>query len=470
NAFEDWLRNARVELFDRRRQQARAAISQALRYGRCEISQLEKLANQLRVFDDGNGQVEATIEGAMRTVAGGINLIAARATEPLSRVEPAQVPRLAFLKPSGGAVGPIPIERFVEDVADRLSRFRTFATLATYSSFAISRKDIEASARRRNVSFIVETRAVDGMRDPYLAVRLVRMNDSSIVWATEIPLRSDMLQWDACRFAQTCAATLAEQVEADLALKAQSNSEPSAYLHYLNGRGQQLRGDLPAMRRARNSFQAAIRVEPRFAVARARIAETLVVEWILRGGTDGMLLNKAYDQAILAREHDPSAAEAHWILGSAQLYRREYEPVARHFETAEMLAPHSADLVLNHADAMSLLGELDRSEVLFRRSLDLNPTPPNRYWWFGASIALSRGDFGVAADRCDLIDSDEVAVGTRTACYALSGQIEKAGLWANRLREVLPGISVEDLAGLMPGPADSALQENYKEGLRIAGL
>lgn len=465
--FEDWLRAARNTLQQQRRRIAQTALERALRYGRCDLSEFEALAEQLRAFDDGTDNVEATIKAAARHAGLRPAQTISQTEDAPARAEP---PRLAMLRPVADLRLPIPIERFIEDVTDRLSRFRSFATLAPFSSFGIRADDIPASAERMNLAYVAETRVIGTADSPHLAMRLTSTRDARIVWATELPLAPEALLDSGRRMAQTLAETLADQVESDLAGQERALGTPGAYLHFLAGRTQQMRGDLPALRRARNSFRAALRQDPGFAVARARIAETLVIEWILRGGTDGELLADAFEQASKARDHDSGAAEAHWILGSTQLYRREYDRVERHFETAQMLAPHSADLILNYADAMSHLDASAKAETLFRKALDLNPTPPDRYWWFGASIALSNGDFTTAAQRCDWIASDEVAVGMRTTCYALSGQSQKAGIWAQRMREVLPGISIDELVSLMPGPRTGDLQRNYKEGLQIAGL
>ncbi|WP_068115551.1 hypothetical protein [Tropicimonas marinistellae] len=470
HAFEEWLRDARQTLDGQRLHLASAALDQATRYGHCEMAQFERLVEQLKAFDDGGGSVDATIAEAARRI--GLGTVAASpAPGPAPDTsQHAPPPRLALLRPQADRSVAIPLERFVGDVADRLSRFRSFATLAPFSSFAIAPADVAEESERLNIAYVAETQLRYDGDEPMLAIRLISASDARIVWAAEFSLAPETLADSCKRLAQTVAASLADHVEADLANRERAAGAPGAYLHFLTGREQQLRGDLPALRRARNSFRATLRADPGFAIARARIAETLVIEWILRGGTDGELLANAHNEAQQARQIDPGAAEAHWIMGSTQLYRREYDAVVSHFETARALAPHSADLLLNFADALSHLDAPVRAESLFQKAVDLNPMPPDRYWWFGASIALARGDFDTAATRCDRIMAEEVAVGTRTTCYALNGQDEKAAAWAHRLRDVLPNTTVAELSELIPGPQDTDLHRHYREGLRIAGF
>ncbi len=465
--FEDWLRAARQRLNAARRLIAVRALEQATRYGRCDPIRFRERCEQLRAFDDGTGATEEQIKSARERLGLGVSL----QVTPQQGVEPERiVPRVALLRPLIDTPETLPLESFVADIADGLSRFRSFATIAPFSSFAIVHDNLAEEAKRLQLSYVVETRVLKLGINSVLSVRLIGMLDARIVWASDFPLTAETLAGNGRLLSSTIALTLADNVEADLAQQERKASKPGAYLHFLAGRTQQLRGDLPALRRARNSFRAALRCDPGFSLAMARIAETLVIEWILRGGTDGELLSSSHQMAEQARNTDPGAAEAHWILGTTNLYRRDYELVTESFETAQLLAPHSADLLLNFADAMSHLDSTQRAENLFQEALDMNPNPPDRYWWFGASIALSCGEFSVAAKRCDRIIADEVAVGMRTTCYALDGQQEMAAAWAKQLREVLPGMKIAELADLMPGSADNALQRNYQEGLRIAGL
>lgn len=377
-----------------------------------------------------------------------------------------KLPRLSVAKPDvkNSLVGKVPIQQFVYELAEHLAIFRTFAVVAPNSSFAFS----ENLAERTQAQYVLQSRLDISSAEAKISFHLEHAPDMRIVWVASLPLNIDELAYSMKRMVRLLACTLAHAVEADIAVHCPNQGE--ALAAFLNGREHQLRCNLQDVRKARRMFAEATSIDSGYSLAYAKIAETLVTEWILRGGSHGYLLQKARDQAELARQIDPGGASGHWMGATIALYQRRYDQVLENFKIASSLAPHSADLLLEMADANSAMGNSEFAEVAFRRALDLNPAPPDRYWWFGASIALSHGAFQEAALRCDKIHSSEVGLGARVASYALAGQMSKAQKWRKDLEAVLPDITVEHLASLVPGETGSQLRSNYKRGLLKAGL
>lgn len=245
---------------------------------------------------------------------------------------------------------------------------------------------------------------------------------------------------------------------------------PEAYSAYLVGRDAARVLSLPNLRRARRAYLEATRSDTSMAAPQARLAETLYIEWALLGGTEPDLLERAAAHAERARRTDPGAAVAHWVSGAVALYRRDTDRVLDHYDDAEVLAPNCADLLLEHADALSHLERHAAARARLARALDLNPFPPDRYWWIGASIAFGDQDFEAAAGFCDRIESKETAVGLRAASYAMAGRLEDARAWVRQARETLPNTSVDDLRRLAPNPPDGRKDKDYRSGLALAGF
>ena len=461
---EDWLRVQREIVSEQALELKDIILSDSRRFGKLETRHQSIIAKSLRALNVGGYRsVSKVVAAPERSV-----------DEPndISRKRDSR-PRLAFYEPETSEVQPtgFPISRFVIEIADRLSSYRTFVVLACHSSFQIGRDDSSRSLKDElRPDYSAHTALALGSQGPVLRLEMVRESDSSIFWAAEFKLNTQDIVLTGSAIVRNVVATLAEALEKDVTERAKSEADSSAFLQYLCGREAQSGSDLPSVRRARKLFSQALCTDPSFSVARARLAETYLAEWLLRGGQDGEVLQRARKEANKALCDDRGSSIAHWISGATALYQRDYDLVLGAFETAETLCPNSADLLLDYADALSHLEEESKAEATFTRALDLNPAPPDRYWWFGASIALSCGEFDIAAQRCDSIVSPEVGIGMRTTSYALSGNLELARDWAKQLQEVLPGQSIDDLAGLMPGSDKSSLHRNYKEGLRIAGL
>ena len=87
-----------------------------------------------------------------------------------------------------------------------------------------------------------------------------------------------------------------------------------------------------------------------------QLAQTLVLEWLLLGGSDPQILVAARNEADLTTANDGGGPEGNRKRGMVSLYQREFDATGEHFATAETLGPHSADLLVHYADALSHLG------------------------------------------------------------------------------------------------------------------
>jgi DNA-binding SARP family transcriptional activator/Flp pilus assembly protein TadD len=376
--------------------------------------------------------------------------------------------RVAFLRPvriDGSPALPI-IDAFVEDVANSLVRYRTFSVLATHSTFvagAGKRDDRFATLR---ADYSVVTRVLDRTR---LTVSLIAEGLNEIVWSLEVELRPEQVHAAFRLLSKQVATALAREIER-LQIDTGRELNDSAYRVLLDGQ-QLLSGkcDLPLVRRARSMFRKAISLDQGLAVARARIAQTLQLEWLMLGGNDHHLLHRAKAEAEAAIEIDPALAAGHWMSAVVALYQRDFDRSAQTFFEAEALAPHSADLLLQHADALAHFGDCDAAWLKFQHAIDLNPLAPDIYWWAGASIAFDRKDYACAVELCTKMKDDEPALRVLTASHALNGNLESARLSARRLQENYPGMTARDIAALSPD-RDPAANENFYEALRLAGI
>jgi DNA-binding SARP family transcriptional activator/TolB-like protein len=395
------------------------------------------------------------------------------AAPSVDKAIPTKIPRVALMRPRALDSAPTALlaDRLVEELAFGLARYRSFSVLAPFSSFSVT----DQYGLPRDNSLLRADYAVSGdieqtTDEVSLRLRLTHVETRAIFWSAEFPLTRDgfgrSLRLLMSRVVMSVADELERRVRDDLRM----TTAPSALLHFLEGRALQVRCDLPHVRRARSEFSRALVIDEGFAPAHARIAETMFVEWILCGGTDPELLSAARLRADQAVRLEPSGPTGHWVSGAVALYQRRWDRVNEAYAEAESLAPHDADMLLEYADALSHLGDHEAAEAKLAAALNLNPMAPVRYRWFGASIAFNRGDFLTAAERCDLIEDRTVALGLRTATYAISGRMDDAKKWARRLRETLPGLAIEDLLRISPDRDGTITSGFYREGLRMAGM
>lgn len=398
-----------------------------------------------------------------------------RAAEPGASDDarlPTVQPRVALLSvsdPAGIADSPI-IAALFEDIANELARYRTFTVLAPHSTqVATHSSGIPADNNMLRADYTVSGFVKPDGKSGTLAVRMTNCKNRIIVWSAEYPAgKAELVQTFRTLSAQI-ASGLAAELEREMLEALKGNPDGKAYWLYLDGQVHLKNCTLPGLRRARKSFREAGRIEPGFALSFGRIAQTLYLEWLLLGGNEPGLLVQARQHADQAAALDPGAAIGFWIGAIVDLYQRSFDRSAEQFTEAETLNPNCADLIVQHADALGHFGMADDGWNKFQRAIDLNPTPPDHYWWAGASIAFFQGNYGRAIDLCAKMGNTDSVVRLLAASHALAGNMPEAHLFAGKIREMYPDHGTDNIRKLIPvkNPDNS---EKFIEGLRIAGV
>ena len=381
-------------------------------------------------------------------------------------------PRVAFLALSSlSSAAPSGLLKFfVEDVANELGRHQTFTVLAPHSSFKVdhdSGMPIDNSVLRADYS-------ISGFIKPdrggaALALRMVRCSTGEIVWSGEFSVGTAELLKSFSLLSLRVATSLGSAIENDRLAALRKSGDSGAYLHYLDGLQLLANCDLARLRRARKSFKRSVDDDPRFAPSRARIAQTLYLEWIQLGGRDPDLLNVAREQSDIALALDPNDAIGHWMKGTVALYQRDFDECESKLAEAEVLCPNSADLQVQYGDALSHLGDPEAGWRKFERAIDLNPLPPDHYWWAGASIAFRQQAFQKAIDLCGKLSDDEPVLSVLAASHALLGNLDMARIYGSRLKDLFPGDWVLEKSRTVAPDRFENHRKLSLEGLRLAG-
>ena len=502
--FLDWLTRERVRLRDQFFEVTSRALMEMTRYGRASEHDLRSLADRMLAVDpereatyralieafgrNGSFDVAERLYGELsemlvrehgvppstETAAVVRRVFAAanrRSVDLPARRDPV-LPRVAFFAPRwlGPSADAGILHALIEDVANELTRYRTFAVLAAHTSFQV---DHDSGMPTDNTVLRADY-TVSGFVRPegsgfVLVLRMTKCAGSAIVWSGDVPLGHDDLVGAFRRISSRVGSSLAAELERDTLSELRRGDSRSAYRSYLEGLVRLKQCDLPRLRQARASFREATAADPGFSAPHARVAQTLYLEWLMLGGNDPLLLGAAREAARTSVRLDPDSALGHWMSAAVALYQRDFAEVEERFAEAEMLNPHSADLLLQHGDALACSGRADAGWQRFKRALDLNPLPPDHYWWAGASIAFNRHDFSGAIDLCGKLASDESVLRILAASHARLGEREQARHYAQRLIETYPGMTAMEMAKLVPY-RDLQDRNMYADGLRQAGI
>ena len=504
--FADWLRQERSMLRERFFGTASCALKELTRYARATEHEIAFIADRMLALDrareesyrsliDAYGRngmfdkaetlyrsLQSVLERELGTKPSAATTAVARrvfaAAREMSPPQPSAVragadrPRVAFFAPAQVVPeGRIDLlHALIEDIANELARYRTFVVLAPHSSFQVQHDSgVPLDNAVLRADYTISGFIKPASPAPVLALRMTNCTSGAISWAGEFPIGTDRLSETFRLIALRVAASLAAELERDFLGELRRSQNLGAYRHYLEAQLQLKNCDLVCLRRARSLFRQAAETDQSFAAAHARIGQTLYLEWLILGGTDPQLLRQAFDHAERTIALDRGSALGYWISGAVALYQREFQLSLERFAEAQTLSPNAADLIVQYADALSHNGDAEAGWRQFEMALDLNPLPPDHYWWAGASIAFHRQDFATAIKLSRNLASEEPVLRLLAAAHAHLGDLGTARMYGRQLIELYPGQSAVDMVKLVPD-RNHQDRELFLEGLRLAGI
>ncbi|UFI01728.1 SARP family transcriptional regulator [Roseibium aggregatum] len=497
-----WLLTERASLREKLFNRAAAALEETTRFGADRGGNIGKIADRLLAFEpdspecyriiskaygrcgdqDGVDRIDrlmnSVLNPALPRVPGntsgkpsGTVWVAPTGVKPVEeRPAPPKppVPRVAFSSPRHIDQHPNAqlAEAFVEDVANSFSRFKTFVVVSPFSTMRDFRGGNISNWEKIRSNYSVQSFLLPGSQK--ISFTVIDDGTGEIIWSAEYSMEPEDLHYTFRLLAKTVAANLAQQIERQM-LDSGRSINAQSYLHVLRGQNLIKTCNLSMIRRARKEFRQGLTYDKDLSIARARIAQTMQLEWLLLGGTDPHLLHRAKAEADAAIEIDSTAGIGYWMAAVIALYQRDYTTSEAKFQEAETLSPNSSDLLIQHADALAHFGKPKDAWNRFKHAIDLNPLAPDIYWWAGASIAFKLADYAEAVRLCKQMDDEEPALRILTASLALDGQIESARQYARRLMDVYPGMTAQEISRFMPdkNPENSKI---FLEGLKLAGF
>jgi serine/threonine-protein kinase len=237
-----------------------------------------------------------------------------------------------------------------------------------------------------------------------------------------------------------------------------------------------LQGKFYAARRNREDYfkavdfyQAAIRLDPDYALAYARLA--IAEQWFLDWAVDSPAEREATRLLSHANAHkavtlNPNLAEAQGALGVTQAWTDLDIPAAeKTLKLAVSLAPSNPETLYQLADVTGCLGRLAESVAMMRKVLALEPLNASYHFYVGQYLlVLGRLDEAEAEIR-RAIDLQPMASGYHiylTILHGKRGQTDQAMAMARAEQPGFNGREALALAYSMRGEqdkADAQLQE-----------
>ena len=322
------------------------------------------------------------------------------------------------------------------EILTRLAKIADLKVISRTSTQQYQSKpaNLDEIAKQLGVANVVEgsvQKAADQVR---VNVQLVNVQTGSQLWAETYDRKlTDIFSVEseiAIRIATSLQAKLTGREEQALAAKPTNN--PEAYDAYLRGLAFESRSNYSsdALFKAIDFYALAVRRDPNFALAWARLSGAHALLYFLRRDTTTARRDAAKDALENAQKLQPNSPETLLFLGYYQYWvLRDYGLAKTTFErVGEMLSGNSEVLYALGAVARRE-GNWDQSVAYWERGLALDPRNPALLTEVAWTYAMLR-QFPTALklyDRAlDIIHDEPSIMALRASIYQAEGNLQEA--------------------------------------------
>jgi TolB-like protein/Tfp pilus assembly protein PilF len=307
----------------------------------------------------------------------------ARAVARASAPDPHSIAVLYFLNQSRDSADAYVADGLTEAIATRLNRV---GRLEVVSAAAVRRlrntetMSIGAIGNVLRVTYLVSGSVRRAGNRVRVSAELLRANGGTSVWAGQFDHTAD----DPFGIEEAVAESVAANVSGRLlpaeraAMQARPTQNAAAYDHFLRGNFLLARRTLADDRRAVTEYEAAIRLDPRFAAAHARLSYAYRIIYNIANFSEiprDTLLARGVASADRALALDSNTsdgwvARGYWAVPS----RQDWAGTGMAFRRAVQADPRNPEAWHRLANYYSTFGIDDSATAAWQRALTLDPS------------------------------------------------------------------------------------------------
>ena len=261
----------------------------------------------------------------------------------------------------------------------RISGLRVISRTST-ARYSSAPENLPEIAKQLHVTNVLEGSVQKADDRVHINVQLIRADNDAHLWAQSYDRQlTDIFGVEAevaKSIADSLQATLSPQEKARVEKKPTSNAD--AYVLYLRARDYQTRPDnlLQDFKAAINLYDQAIKLDPNFALAHARLAATTsnlyhfyepIAAW----------KQKVYSEALDSMRLQPNLGEGHLALGLYQYYtENNYDAALSELKLAAEVLPNDGDVGLYTAAVLRRRGDFKQALAAYQHAEQIDPRNP----------------------------------------------------------------------------------------------
>ena len=359
-----------------------------------------------------------------------------------------------------------------EDIITELSRLNSLFVVARNSSFTFRGRsgDILRVGRSLGVQFVLEGSVRKVGNRVRITAQLIDASTSDHIWADRYDGDLENIFELQDEISHSIVSTIAGRIknfEIDRVSVKPTNSL-SAYESVLRGQKVMHKYTPEDYDSARQFFEQAVLLDPKYARAHAWLAYIEIFRWF------SDLAPKRLDLALRTGETalalDDHESKTHLALGTTHLFRFEHGKAKYHLNMASELNPNDDLIMIENARYLMYVGKPLVGADLVHKAMRRNPYHPNWYWNILGRCLHTAKLHDQAITALDRLTAPQFwNYAYLAACHAKLGQSREAAKFAKAVLSLKPGFTVSDFTTGLPYSDQQVLQD-FIEGFRRAGL
>src|SRR5216683_2615019 len=270
-----------------------------------------------------------------------------------------------------------------EDLITALSKLPVLFVVARNSTFTYKGKaaKVQQVGRELGVQYVLEGSVRKAGNQVRVTAQLADATTGDHVWAE----RYDRPLQDIFAVQDSIVQRIVTTLNLEFTLVHQGwqferhTDNPEAYDDALRGLEYLLTPTKEANLKARQMFEKAIELDPKYASAYADLGAIYLIDWVSQWSNDPHTLDRALQLEQQAIALSDSLDEAHQVLAETYLYKKQYDEATAEAERAIALDPNSSFGYMVLADIMDFSGKPAGAVSLAEKAMRLDPRNPEGY-------------------------------------------------------------------------------------------